>query len=186
MTFSTPPPCPDEDAAARDAELERELRTLAPQAMPAALRTRLLVAIRTAETERTPAAFGWPRWTWQVATGLLVVTALGVSWWANRPPAPVATSLPQVVADRKAEPEPTTPETALRAGDNAAFETVGAANLLAGARNDGWVVLPDGQRARQVTYRLLDTVEWRNPQTGAVIQLQVPREETIFMVQDTL
>ena len=57
----------------------------------------------------------------------------------------------------------------------------GAASSVVYQTSDEGVVLTTGQQpARRVRYLSEDTVKWRNPRTGADIEVSYPREEVVL------
>ncbi|HWA84593.1 MAG TPA: hypothetical protein VG710_00095 [Opitutus sp.] len=58
-----------------------------------------------------------------------------------------------------------------------AFKPVSAQNLLVSSRDEGYVTLADGTRARRIRQSYVDTITWKNPRTKASLTWSLPREE---------
>jgi hypothetical protein len=128
--------------------LETELKNLRPIAPSARLQRSIGQAIQPAA--RPPAI----RWSW-------------FAW-----PAVAAVIVGLVAFFRLVEPP-----SAADPGPTAAFKPVTAENVLLEARDEGYVTLEDGTRARRVRQSYVDTITWKNPRTHASLKWSVPREE---------
>ena len=65
------------------------------------------------------------------------------------------------------------------------FEPVVAENNLKGRVDEGIVFLRNGLTARRYRYEFVDRVVWRNPSDGAVIEMEVPRDEVVLVPVQT-
>lgn len=65
------------------------------------------------------------------------------------------------------------------------FNPVLAENNLQSRTDEGIVFLRNGLTARQYRYEFVDRVVWRNPASGAVVEMEVPREEVILVPVQT-
>lgn len=61
------------------------------------------------------------------------------------------------------------------------FEPVFAQNRLRERIDEGIVFLEGGLTARKYRYEFIDKVVWRNPNNGALVEMEVPRDE-VFLV----
>ncbi|HKJ91326.1 MAG TPA: hypothetical protein VJ960_09365 [Oceanipulchritudo sp.] len=65
------------------------------------------------------------------------------------------------------------------------FNPVLAENNLQSRTDEGIVFLRNGLTARRYRYEFVDRVVWRNPTSGAVVEMEVPREEVILVPVQT-
>lgn len=61
------------------------------------------------------------------------------------------------------------------------FKPILAENNLTGRVDEGIVLLDDGLAARRYRYEFLDRIVWHNPVDGAVMELEIPRDEIILV-----
>jgi hypothetical protein len=76
--------------------------------------------------------------------------------------------------------KPASPVPVAQAGPNA-FEHEESSNELLTAEGSDQVVETDDGPAQEVRYSYRERHEWTNPQTGARIVLEVPREDVYLM-----
>ena len=167
-------------------QLEDQLRALMPVAPSAGLERRVTESLR-APVRRSrcwwevlgfhhpSAAFGW---------GIVVPSAAAA---AAVTLFQVATSVPSPSAAKGTAPavmqasSETVAAQTLASADTLSQVQDGAASSVVYQTNDEGVVLTsDQQPARQVRYLSEDTVKWRNPRTGADIEVSYPREEVVL------
>ncbi len=155
-------------------ELEAELKKLHPAPVSAELLARLEHAI--AQSETTPTAGLLPRrakhrkaW-WLLGLGLTTASALVLIWlgfFAEPPPAgPIA-------AQKAAAPvEP------LGSG----LQPSALTRVVYRQRDEGLVFSPNQTERplRRVRYDTRETMQWRNPQTGASLRVSYPAEQIIL------
>lgn len=175
------------------AELEAELRTLAPMAPPpevelalaAELGRPVLVAARAPKpVYRT--ATTWTSWKWAnwgVAAALVGLMA----WFSWQHPAPDAAARPVPVIDPMAltvDGLATTgefdPAATLERG-GVVYRPVSAERIVLGSRVDAVVQLADGSAAERVRDYFIDSVTWRASTGEAELQVNVPREAVRFV-----
>lgn len=65
------------------------------------------------------------------------------------------------------------------------FAPVLAENNLQNRVDEGIVFLRNGLTARRYRYEFLDRVVWKNPATGAVVEMEIPRDEVILVPVQT-
>lgn len=65
------------------------------------------------------------------------------------------------------------------------FRPVLAENNLKSRIDEGIVFLRNGMTARQYRYEFLDRVVWENPSDGAILELEIPREEVVLVPVQT-
>lgn len=68
---------------------------------------------------------------------------------------------------------------------NDGFRPVVAENNYKGRVDEGIVFLRNGLTARRYRYEFIDRVVWRNPSDGAVIEMEVPRDEVVLVPVQT-
>lgn len=155
------------------ADLERELKRLRPAQTSTMLEDALLLALsarperhrswrRRSEFLRAAAAFGWSI----AAAACVAVAALYV---LRDGPGPASSSVPiaQHAAEADALPR--------------AYESAQASNVLYETQDDGVVYNAARKPARKLRYRSEDTLRWKNPRTGAQLEISYPREETVLV-----
>ena len=76
-----------------------------------------------------------------------------------------------------------TPEEENRSEDT--FTPVLAENNLQNRVDEGIVFLRNGLTARRYRYEFLDRVVWKNPSNGAVVEMEIPRDEVILVPVQT-
>ncbi|HVU23082.1 MAG TPA: hypothetical protein VHE13_03085 [Opitutus sp.] len=151
-------------------ELEAELLALRPARVPRALLRRIALDLGDAGGGATAS----------VGERDLQVRASPVAWlpWLTLPIAAaiaLAIALPhRTTNSTAADPVVVTPPAAAPAP---AFKPVAAQNVLVSARDEGYVTLADGTRARRVRQSYVDTITWKNPRTKASLTWSVPCEE---------
>ncbi len=157
-------------------ELEGELKKLRPAPVSENLRARIEVAL--ALPASTPTAGVLPRpsrrtglW-WSLGLGLSTASALVLVWlafFAEPPPAaPVlaqdtTTPVPAEVYDPGLQPDALT-------------------RVVYHRRDEGLVFSPNQSERplRRVRYDTRETMQWRNPQTGASLRVSYPAEQVVL------
>lgn len=84
----------------------------------------------------------------------------------------------------EADVSPLTVDTTAEA-DPDAFRPVLAENNLKGRIDEGIVFLDNGLTARRYRYEFVDRVVWRNPADGAVVEMEIPRDEVVLIPVQT-
>lgn len=157
-------------------ELEAELKRLRPAPVADELLLRIERAL--AQPEATPSAGFLPRpsrraraW-WSLGLGLSGATALvllGLTFFAERPPRPEP-----AVAQETAAP----PEHGLTSG----FQPSALTQVVYRRRDEGLVFSPNQSERllRRVRYDTRETMQWRNPRTGASLRVSYPAEQVVL------
>ena len=65
------------------------------------------------------------------------------------------------------------------------FQPVLAENNLKERIDEGIVFLDNGLTARRYRYEFIDRVVWRNPSDGAIVEMEIPREEYVLIPVQT-
>jgi hypothetical protein len=65
------------------------------------------------------------------------------------------------------------------------FKPILAENNLQSRVDEGIVFLRNGLTARRYRYEFLDRVVWKNPSNGAVVEMEIPRDEVILVPVQT-
>ena len=63
----------------------------------------------------------------------------------------------------------------------AALQPVRAARTLVDSRTEALLELPDGSPVQRVRDYYVDTMEWRDPNDGALLRWELPREAVRFV-----
>jgi hypothetical protein len=155
-------------------ELEAELKQL----RPAPIRDELFLRIERAlaQPEAAPTAGLLPRpsgragiW-WSLGLGLTAATALvllGLGFFAE----PSATE-PEVAQKTPAASEPLT----------SGFQPAALTQVVYRQRDEGLFFSPNQSERllRRVRYDTRETMQWRNPQTGASLRVSYPAEQVVL------
>jgi hypothetical protein len=89
----------------------------------------------------------------------------------------------QPVEETVSEPPLVVGETPEESPD--AFKPVLAENNLTGRVDEGIVFLKNGLTARRYRYEFIDRVVWKNPSDGAVVEMEIPRDEYVLIPVQT-
>jgi hypothetical protein len=84
---------------------------------------------------------------------------------------------PPVQASETAESEPNL--------EQDSFKPVLAENNLKNRIDEGIVFLRNGLTARRYRYEFVDRVVWKNPTNGAVMEMEIPRDEVVLIPVQT-
>ncbi|CAN5546714.1 hypothetical protein BH20VER3_BH20VER3_22940 [soil metagenome] len=155
-------------------ELEAELKKLRPTPVSETLLTRLERAL--AQAEETPTAGMLPRrassrgW-WSLGLGLSAAAALVVlalTWFAESPP--TVPGVAQTSTPRPAEPA------------SVGLQPSALTRVVSRQRDEGIVFSPNQSERplRRVRYDTRETMQWRNPQTGASLRVSYPAEQVVL------
>jgi hypothetical protein len=155
-------------------ELETELKKLRPAPVSTELLARLEHAL--ARSAATPTAGLIPRRTkrshawWSLSLGLTTASALVLVWlafFAEPPPAP-----PFVAPNATVPVEP--PDRGLQPS--------ALTRVVYRQHDDGLIFSPNQSELplRRVRYNTRETMQWRNPQTGASLRVSYPAEQVVL------
>ncbi len=156
-------------------ELESELKKLRPAPVSDELFARLECAL--AQPDSTPTAGFLPRpakrrniW-WSLGLGLAACSALvliGLAFFAEPP------RTPPVVAQQDT-PAPSAPVAS-------GFQPSALTQVVYRQRDEGLVFSPNQSERplRRVRYETRETMQWRNPQTGASLRVSYPAEQIVL------
>jgi hypothetical protein len=163
------------------ADLETELRAFQPLRPSAALEHRLAQAFAVA-AKPAPVQTWWQKlgfrqplaaFTWGLATPAAAVCAVLLLHVAAPAGGPSEAS-----GSRRTSLTPLPAATV--AANNSDFEPDATSNVVYQTDDEGVVYDADQQPARQVRYRSHDTLAWRNPRTGAQVEVSYPREDVVL------
>jgi len=155
-------------------ELEKELKKLRPAPVSDELRARIELSL--ARPAATPTAGFLPRrsrltslW-WSLGLGLTTASALVLVWLAffSEPPPP----LTAVAQSTTAPAEP------LSGG----LQPSALTQVVYRQRDEGLVFSPNQSERplRRVRYDTRETMQWRNPRTGASLRVSYPAEQVVL------
>ena len=156
-------------------ELEAELKKLRPAPLSEALVARVERAL--AQGGSTPTAGLLPRrsrrtglW-WSLGLGLSTASALVLLWLAFFAEPPAA---PPVIA-QKTSPAPV-------ASYDPGLQPAALTRVVYQRHDDGLVFSPNQSERplRRVRYDTRETMQWRNPQTGASLRVSYPAEQVVL------
>ncbi len=151
-----------------ESELEEQLRLLRPRAANPELEERVAAAM---SREIVPAAAILRRSRPEAAP--FVRWLQGIGWAvAGAAAAVAAIVILNPRADRPAGIAAVTVEV---------FEPTESTEELVTAEDEGLVLASDQELVRQVRYHSLERHVWVNPQTGARMEFEIPREDLRFM-----
>jgi hypothetical protein len=162
-----------------ESDLEKELRSLLPAKPSAQLAERIAAELKTA-----------PVRTYEPAAGLLTRSANQANGTRfTRPWLLVLAGAAAVVIGFFAVAQWLKPQSRTTASNSESASTVTVLNEspdesvdeLIGARDEGVVYDEDAEPQRQVRVVYLERHTWTNPKTGAVVEIEVPREDIVLM-----
>ena len=185
------------------AHVENELRRIKPAEPSARLKRRLESSVsfvpvtpqQPVDEEPanvvTPPTSTWRRPWLQSAAAALVGAAIVYAVWsfgpsgAGDPDGGTAGNPPSGPVDPGSEPqpiEPTFPRDAIRPDG---FRVVGQENRLFHTQDDGIIYSEDKVPFRRVRYNTVDRRVFKDPETGAVFEMLVPREDVLIVPAET-
>ncbi len=155
-------------------ELEAELKKLRPAPVSDALMARVEQALLPGN--QTPTAgvlpqrsrsLGW----WSLGLGLSAAAALvfiALTWLAQ--PAPVTPAVAQTTPSVRAEVE------------SGGLQPSALTRVVYHRRDEGLIFSPNQSERplRRVRYDTRETMQWRNPQTGASLRVSYPAEQVVL------
>ena len=161
-----------------ESELEQQLRQLRPRPPGADLEQKIADDLRRREfalVERVPTTAvlrragssrgSWTQWLrglgWAFAGAAAAIAVIALTNRGDSENAKIASA---------AAPAPT-----------ASFEPTESTEELVTAEDEGLVLGSDQEPVRQVRYHSLERHVWVNPQTGARMEFEVPREDVRFV-----
>jgi hypothetical protein len=161
-----------------ESELEEQLRLMRPRPARPELEAKIAAALGRRElalAERTPTAAilrrerpapsAWSSW-WQ-----------GLGWAL----AGAAAAVAAITLTNHSETLKPAAATAAVTAPAAGFEPTESTEELVTAEDEGLVIGSDQEPVRQVRYHSLERHVWVNPQTGARMEMEVPREDVRFI-----
>lgn len=154
-------------------QLEERLKALSPYGVPERLEGRIEKALSRARRREH-----FERWRNRSLWGLfaaaaLVMLGLGIALFNGRLASPAGMSEAAVAPVTVAE------EAAVE--DKAGFRPILAENNLLNRIDEGIVALDNGLTARRFRYEFVDRVVWKNPENGAIVEMEVPRDEVVLV-----
>lgn len=160
-----------------DRAFEEQLRQVKPSELGDLVVERIGIAIRESEKRSTRHSWGaFVGWIGMVAAAsIMIVVGLSLFNGALEPPPESADGTSDAVAVQAQQSEP-------RRGS---FEPVLAQNNLKERVDEGIVFLGNGLTARRYRYEFIDRVVWKNPASGAVVEMEVPRDEVVLIPVQT-
>jgi hypothetical protein len=161
-----------------ESELEQELRLIRPSPASAGLEEKIAAALGRREltlAEHTPTAAILRR-------GAIKRSVLG-QWWQGLGWALAGAAAAVAVVALLEHRESATPSSVATAETAPAstFEPTESSEELVTAEDEGLLLDSDQEPVRQVRYRSLERHVWVNPQTGARMEFEVPREDVRFV-----
>ena len=162
----------------QDKSFERQLRQIKPKQPDEMLVERIGAAIDKADAGDRKGKWGsYFAWSGLVAAASIMIV-VGLSLF-NRGTEIQSSSVSETVENL----EPLiVPEAAV--GDES-FKPVLAQNNLQERVDEGIVFLRNGLTARKYRYEFIDRVVWKNPVNGAVVEMEVPRDEVVLIPVQT-
>jgi hypothetical protein len=165
-----------------ESELENELRRFAPAPPGAALESRIaselqtlvlptraiVPAAGTIQRVEAPRPSFWraflPGFAW-ASTGALAATAIVLALhFSPTAPAPLVQTTPATATD-----------------DENFFEPVDAQSEVVAADESEYVFDPENGPAQILRTSTLERYTWSNPATGALVEIELPREDTFLI-----
>jgi hypothetical protein len=103
-----------------------------------------------------------------------------LSWAAAGAVAALVATAPWAERSDSARQERPMPATSGDSGGSA-FEIVDASRELVGARDEGLQIIDESEAQRRLRLSYIERLTWTNPETGAMIAYETPREGVMFM-----
>lgn len=155
-------------------DLENELKRLEPRRPSDLLAARLASRLDASPRRWRRPAIGLTLAA--AATLVLLFSPLLKHPASGTAPDPIqlAATNSQSVPQDDADPSPT-------ASGPGALRRVAEANYLCGAADEGVVYAANATPFRRIRYQFLDTSEWRDEETRAVVRVIVPREDVLLL-----
>ena len=155
-------------------EIENELKKLRPVKPSPALRERIAaeldaeaVALPVEQPKRSSHNFAWWGVGLAAAAVLILFVRINVDRWENR-------------GERIAQATPAPANT--RSSSPNQFVPAGLTQVVYRTRNEG-LQFPNGyvQPLRRLRYQTHETMQWRNPATGASLRVSYPSEKVVLI-----
>jgi hypothetical protein len=155
-------------------EIENELKKLRPAEPSPVLRERIAeeldgeaVALSAGQPKRFSHNFAWWGVGLAAAALLILFVRINVDRWGNRSE-PVVQATPAPAKTRSTSPSQ--------------FVPAGMTQVVYRTRNEG-LHFPNGsaQPLRRLRYQTHETMQWRNPATGASLRVSYPSEEVVLI-----
>ncbi len=159
-------------------ELEAELKKLRPAPVSDELRARIEVALAQPAATPAPTAGVLPRrsqraglW-WSLGLGLTTASALVLVWLAFFAEPPTAAP---VLAQETSSPVPAE-------AYDPGLQPSALTQVVYHRHDEGLVFSPNQSERplRRVRYDTRETMQWRNPQTGASLRVSYPAEQVVL------
>ncbi|MEX0325765.1 MAG: hypothetical protein AB3N33_06725 [Puniceicoccaceae bacterium] len=163
----------------KDKQFEKQLRESRPVVPSPALRDRIGEAIAAKERKQNLARWriisGWGG----LAVAAAALITFGILLFNGR--------LEVAMQSQQSQEEVSPPLTVsnMPQENPDAFKPVLAENNLKGRIDEGIVFLDNGLTARRYRYEFVDRVVWRNPADGAVVEMEIPRDEVVLIPVQT-
>ncbi|MGC9450812.1 MAG: hypothetical protein ACP5I4_05130 [Oceanipulchritudo sp.] len=156
-------------------ELERELRSARPVQPRSSLRREIELGLQKAARRRRLARLRSITAWGGLAAAASILVVFGILLFNGR--LPVGKGSGPAVPALAVDSAPSRPDDE--------FQAVLAENNLKNRIDEGIVFLRNGLTARRYRYEFIDRVVWENPASGAVVEMEIPREEVVLVPVQT-
>ena len=163
----------------KDRQFEEQLRSIQPAAPSMELGDRIGSAIASVERRKRMAQWRMAGAWGGLAAAAAALITFGILLFNGRL---------EIATSSQGAEESALPTLALEdspAAQPDAFRPVLAENNLKGRIDEGIVFLDNGLTARRYRYEFIDRVVWRNPSDGAVVEMEIPRDEVVLIPVQT-
>lgn len=155
-----------------ESDFENELRALRPVAPTADLENRIAVALAPADRRMehpAPHAYADLLGEWLHRLG-----------WALCGAAAAVAVMLLLQSGTRSAPQPAPAIAALESGAEEFFPPEGESELVE-ADDTGIIYSEDAEPFRQMRFRSIERYAWADPDTGARVEVEVPREDVVLM-----
>jgi hypothetical protein len=161
---------------------EEHLRQARPHAFDPVLKERIQNELRIVARRQRIARFrssaGWAG----LAIAATILITFGFLLFNGRISLQDLSPDPPLALQTEPEPDPVVSDPADKTSP---FKPVLTQNNLQSRIDEGIVFLKNGMTARRYRYQFVDRVVWENPADGAMVELEVPRDEIVLIPVQT-
>ena len=161
-------------------KFEERLRSIRPAQVDPRVKSRIEAGIDKRERDRRLARFrAGIGWAGMAVAASLLITFGFLLFNGRLSISPAFRESPESMAVDPNSAQSDTPE------EDNAFKPVLAENNLTNRIDEGIVFLRNGLTARRYRYEFIDRVVWENPANGAIVEMEIPRDEVILVPVQT-
>jgi len=161
--------------------LEAKLAALEPRKPSDRLKENLRAACEGKRQQKGRGVILWPL---SIVAALAAILAFSFLIF-NTPAAPPSAGQNLTEVPLPTEVAPSSESGAPETSPEDSFKPVVADNTLHNLVDEGIVFLRNGVPARRYRYQFIDRVVWENPENGARMEMEIPRDEVVLVPVQT-